>query len=298
MRSLDFSFLLAASRRRLVSAVILASMAGASLAHAKLHLKVSASSVTADAFAKWTTGKTFDQITTYNDPNATRSAVDLVLVLQALKTGGLDFDFEVVNVPNNARARIEVIQGGADIDGETVWDYVIDADAKSVLRTDPVIRDGKFEKGIYVSPTNEAILKVTTLEQLQQFVGATVASWDVDVKTLQAMKPKGVETAPKTENLFVMIDRKRADFTLMELSSQPDLSNESGGVKLIPIPGVKVALKGSRSWIVSKTSPNSAQIYDALVKGIKAMNDDKRINRAYRESGFLNPKMAEWKRLF
>ena len=126
----------------------------------------------------------------------------------------------------------------------------------------------------------------------------TVGSWALDAKTIEAMKLKGVEKAAKIENVFLMIDKQRADFTLGEFSANADLSVESNGVKLVPVPNCKVAIAGSRSWVVSKKSPNADALLAALQKGVKALRAESRIERALKESGFLNPKVVAWKRLF
>jgi len=274
-------------------------LATALSAQAKIHLKISATTQIAESFAKWTAEAPLNQITSYKNASANRPTVDLILELQALKAGGLDFDYEIVTAPNNARARLEVVQASADITAETTWDYLIDPEENNLLRTTPIILDGEFEKGIYVLPTNEKILKIKTLEELQQFTGVIVGSWEVDVRTLKAMQLKGLELPAKSENVYAMLAKERADFTLLELSSQPDLSSESGGVRLIPIPGVKIALKGGgRSWIVAKNSPNATVIHAALVKGVKQFRDEGRLTRAFKECGFINPRATDWKRLF
>jgi hypothetical protein len=267
-------------------------------AQAKVHLKISANTLISDSFAKWTAETPWDQIKKFDHPAANRGSVELVLELQALKSGGLDFDYEVTVVPNYERAKLEVVQGTADLTAETVWDDEIAEHAGKLLKTEPIVRDGEFEKGIYVLPTNDKILHVSTLEALRSFVGATVSTWALDVKTLDAMGLKGVEKAPKAENLYLMVQKQRADFTLLEFSSAPDMSSESGGVRLVPVPNCKIALKGARSWIVAKSSAQSKEIADALNVGVKKLRDDGTITRAYKECGFFHPKTGDWKRLF
>lgn len=279
-------------------ALALAAAAAAVSAHAGPALKISANSLIADSFAKWTAETPLEKIDRYASPHANRPTLDLVLQLQALKKGGLDFTYELVVVPNYERGKLTVVEGGADLTAETIWDSEIAEHSGVLLKTQAVIRDGEFEKGIYVLPTNSALLGVTSLEALRGFVGTTVGTWAIDVQTLEAMQLKGVEKAPKAENVFLMISKARADFTLMEFSSTADMSNENGGVKLVPIPGYKLALKGSRSWIVSKKSPAAAEIHAALEKGVDAMRQEERIVRAFRESGFFHPKTIEWKRIF
>jgi hypothetical protein len=268
----------------------------AATAEAKVHVKIAANSLIVESFNKWTAETPWDQIKSFNNANANRPTVDLVLELQALKAGGLDFDFELVPTPNYERAKLEVVQGSAQLAAETIWDNEIAENAATLLKTDPVIRNGEFEKGIYVLPTNEKILKITSLEELRGFVGVVVSNWGLDVKALEGIKPKGIEKAPKAENVFLMIQKQRADFTLQEFSSTPDMSVENSGVKLVPVPNCKVALAGSRSWVVSKAAPK--EIFDALQKGVAALRNEGRFTQAFKDCGFFHPKTLDWKRLY
>jgi hypothetical protein len=265
---------------------------------ARIHLKIAADSQIVDSFKSWTAVTPWEQITQYSGIYVNRPTLDLVLEIQALKAGGLDFDFELVPTPNYERAKIEVIEGRADLSAETIWDDEIAEKADALAKTDVVLQNGEFEKGVYTLPTNTKLLAISTLEELRQYVGVTVGTWALDVKTMEAMNLKGVERAIKIENVFLMIQKQRADFTLSEFSASADLSVENSGVKLVPVPNYKVAIAGSRSWVVSKKSPNADAVLAALQKGLKVLRADGRIDRALNESGFLNPKVANWKRLF
>ena len=264
----------------------------------KIHLKISANTLVADSIAKWTAQTPVEQIDRFDNPHANRPTVDFVLQLQALLAGGLDFDYELHIVPNYERAKIEVVHGYADLTAETIWDEEISAHPDALLPTAPVIRDGEFEKGLYVLPTHDRMLQVSSLEQLRGFVGATVVGWPTDVRSLEAMGLKGVEKAFKEEGLFQLLQRKRADFTLAEFAATADMSVTSDGIKLVPVPGCKVALSGSRSWIIAKKSPHARAIADALKRGLQSLRDEGRIERAFMESGFFHPKATRWKRLF
>jgi hypothetical protein len=286
------------SRSALSVASIVCALLLAPIAEAKTHLKISANTLIAESFEKWNAESPWDKVERYSGAHANRPTVDLVLQLQALKAGGLDFDFELVVGPNYERAKLEVIQGKADLAAETIWDDEIAENAGSLLKTEPIIRAGEFEKGIYVLPGNQQLLKISSLAELQGSVGATVSNWALDVKTVDAMKVKGHEKVGKLETVFLLIDKKRADFTLQEFSSNADFSIENGGLRLIPIPNCKVGLAGSRSWIVSKTSAHAKEVHEALARGTKILREKGTIERAFKECGFFNPQTASWKRLF
>ena len=265
-------------------------------ASAKTHLKISACAEATDAFKNWTAVTPWDQIKTYR--NASRPVVDLLLELQALKAGGLDFDFELVKKLNYEQAKIEVIEGRAELTAETIWGDEIAANPNELLKSEEVIRNGEFTKGVYVISTNAKMLQLTTVDELRDSVGVVVASWSLDVRTMEEMKLKDLVKAPRPEAVFSAIQKKQADFTLAEFSSAPDMSTLFGEFKFVPVPNCKVAIMGSRSFIVSKVSPEATAIHGALVGGLKILRDNGTIERAYRESGFFNPRVADWKRLY
>jgi hypothetical protein len=266
-------------------------------AYAKTHLKISVNAAAMDAFNNWNVSGSWGDIKSFKNGNATRPVVDLVLQLQALKAGGLDFDFELVRELTYELAKQAVIDGRADLTAETIWDDEIAANEAALMHTDAILQKGEFVKGVYVLPTNEKLLKATSAADLAGATAAVVSSWALDVKTDESMALKGVKKAATPEQVFTSIKRGDADFVLEEFSAAPDMSVTRAGIKLIPIPGVKAGLVGSRSWIVSKKCADADAVFKALVNGSKILQTDGTIKRAYTESGFFNPKVADWKSL-
>lgn len=283
-------------QRRLRCILLICSVFTLSLS-AKTPLKISASTQLIDEFNLWTATTPWEQITDFKNPHAIRPVVELILQLQALKASGLDFDFTLIPCPNYERAKITIVQGTADLGAETIWDDELAENETTLISSDPIIRLGEFTKGIYVLPTNTALLKATTLEDIQAFTGAVIPTWRLDAKTVAAIKPKSVESPNSFEAIFLMIQKKRADFTLQEFNSTLDMSLEVAGVKLIPIPNCTVALMGNRSWAIAKASPHAAIISEALKKGILSLRNAGTIEKAFTECGFFNPRVKNWKRI-
>jgi hypothetical protein len=264
-------------------------------ASATVHLKISASAEVAKAFENWTAATPWGQIKNYR--NASRPVVDLLLELQALKAGGLDFDFEIVPKLNYEQAKIEVVEGRADLTAETIWGDEIAANPKELLKTDEIIRNGEFAKGVYVLSTDDKMLKLTSRDELHERVGAVVATWLLDVKTMEGLKLKDLIKTPRPELVFAAIQKKQADFTLAEFSASPDMGTMFGEFKFVPVPNCKVPIMGSRSFIVAKASPQADAILAALAGGVKILRENGTIERAFKESGFFNPRVADWKLL-
>jgi len=267
------------------------------VADENITLTIAVSSLVADSFGKWTQQTPVFQIDRFDVPFANRPTVDLVLQLQALAAGGLDFHYELSVHQNHGRAVVEVIQGHNDLTAETVWDSELACNTDTLLSSQPVIRSGEFEKGIYVLPTNARVLEAKLPDALGEFVGTTVFNWTVDLRLLDELGLKRIEKASRMENVFQLIREGRADLTLLEFASTPDMSIENRGVKLVPIPQCKVALPGSRSWIVSRHSKHADAIVAAFERGIAALRQEGRIERAFRECGFLNARVSRWRRL-
>lgn len=263
-----------------------------------IHLRISVAAQTMDNFNNWTSVASWDDIQNFKNGNATRPVVDLVLELKALKAGALDFDFELVREIIYARAKQDVITGEADLTAETIWDNEIAANADRLLKTDPIIRTGEIMKGIYVLPNNETHFKLTTVNDLQNAVGAVVSTWETDLATLKSVPLKGIYEAASPEQAVLAVRRGQADFVLWEFSAFADMHITRGAVTLVPITGYKVGIAGSRSWIISRRTSNAEQILNALSAGIKILRENGTIERAYSESGFFNPKIANWKQLF
>ncbi|HYT74895.1 MAG TPA: methyl-accepting chemotaxis protein, partial [Vicinamibacterales bacterium] len=263
-------------------------------AGATMHLRFAVTTLVADSFARWTNQRPVAEIDDFGSAHATRGTVDLVLQLQALLAAGLDFDYELRVSDNIARTAHEVVQGYADLAAEALWN--VNIESGSMIAASPLTGNGEFEKGLYTVPANDRMLQVRSLEELRSCVGVTVVSWKVDVRTLTSMGLRRMEQVFKAESLFSVLAQRRADFTLLEFASTPDMSVTNGGVKLVPVPGCKVALPGSRSWVVSRLSPHADVLADALERGLQILRREGRIERAFRECGFFHPRVVEWKR--
>lgn len=270
---------------------------GGSGAGGRLKLRIAVATQVADSLRQWTAQTPVTAIRRFDSPHANRPTVDLVLQLQALAASGLDFDYELTVQQNHGRAVIEVVQGYADLTAETVWASEIATTPDDLLASQPVIRDGEFEKGLYGLPGNARLRGADFPAALAEFVGSTVFNWSVDLLLLELLGLKRIERASRIDNVFQLIREGRADFTLLEFAASPGMGVENNGVKLVPVPQCKVALPGCRSWIVAKRSPRAAVLVAALNRGLVALRREGRVERAFRESGFFNAQVAGWKTL-
>ena len=216
------------------------------------------------------------------------------LFRKAVLLGGLDARFEDFIVPTSARAR-ESLRSGAVLAGGTAqWHVYHAAVQDKVLESDEVIKRGWYEKGLYTTQSRLSHYAIRTDHDVAKYVIVTSKTWEVDWATLNAMPFALVHSAPTRATQFKMVAGGRGDFTLQDFSSRADLSIEEQGVTLFPVPGIKIALSGTRHFWVYKDDPASSIVFEALQRGLQLLHQQGEIKRALTESGVRNATVDGW----
>lgn len=217
-----------------------------------------------------------------------------ILFRKAVLLGGLDAYYEEFVVPNSVRARLSVFNGSVLSSGTAQWHIYLAESRGTVLESDVVIPSGISEKGLYVTKERLGRVALRSREDLQKLRAVTSDTWAVDWSTLAGLKLAALYSAPTRPLQFKMIEAARADFTLQDFSGLPDLSIEVQGIRLYPIPGVKIALTGCRHFFINKNHPDGRVVFESLQKGLNIMQHRGEIKRALVESGCLNKAVADW----
>jgi hypothetical protein len=230
----------------------------------------------------------------YGGPSARRDVIELVLLQQALHLGG--YEGRVILRPENSYLRaLKLIQDGkVPVSGALKWHEDIKPYTDTLFETPALVREGEFIAGLYTRATNQRALGATTLEQISHLSAASNAHWKADVATLKSLGIKKIHYSTYWVQIVRMVVAGRADVTLAPFQSNPDMKVIVDTVELVPIPGIKVALSGSRHWPVSKKHPQGAEIFAALEKGIAQLEKENIIQRAYEECGFFHPGVKTW----
>jgi ABC-type amino acid transport substrate-binding protein len=184
--------------------------------------------------------------------------------------------------------------GDVTMTAETIW--LTEINSSAFFISDPVVARGEFEEGFFVKPDDVAIKKVKTLDELRKYRAVSNENWIHDWMALKDMKIDAV-SSPTQEQIFKMIYARHADFTMQNFTTAKDLGIEVGGIYLVPIPGIKIAFMESRHFVISKKAPDAEKLYKALQSGLKKMRSNGTIKRALVESGFLNLRVKNWKKL-
>ncbi|MBH9552176.1 hypothetical protein [Inhella gelatinilytica] len=245
-------------------------------------------------FDRFVAGRAMADLHQYDGPHARRDVVELVLLMQALELGGWGPRPELVSVPTVPRLVRELALGQGVVSGTTYWKTDVDEPAAFHFSR-PMVQDGEFVAGLYTLATRADVLSVRERGDLRALRFVSNRHWRVDWATLQALGVTQVAHADQWEAMPRMIRAGRADVVLAPFQPGTDMGLTVGGVSLVPVPGVKVALRGTRHYLIPKAHPQAHRCNEVLEVGLRGLQDQGVVRRAYQQSGFFNPQVANWR---
>ncbi|QNM98135.1 hypothetical protein [Chitinimonas koreensis] len=236
-----------------------------------------------------------EQVGDYGGPYSRRDTVELLLTWQALRAAGYRGPIEMIPADSYERILAELQIGHADIGGTTAW--LDDLAGKPLDVSDPLIEDGQFEAGLFTLPTNRAALASTTPAAVRKLRAVSNRAWSADWAVLTELGVRRLENVPVWPSMVRMVAAGRVDFLLAPFQGTPDGSLFSEDIRLVPIPGVKLALPGSRHLPISRSSAGHRQAGELLNRGLAVLRRQGLLRRAYEESGFIQRRTADWRLL-
>lgn len=238
--------------------------------------------------------RTPEEITFFGGPHSRRDVAELILLQQALRLGGFTRPLKFIDEENYFRSIRNVVEGNTLSISGTIWLQDLDQVKHQVFISPPIVRDGEFLVGLYTSPNNQLALGSKTLAELTQLRVVTSRQWKPDLQTLESLGFHKIMYTPNWINMARMLNVGRVDFTPAPFGTDPDLRIKVESIELVPIPGIKMMIAGSRHWPISRKHPYGADFSAALNKGVAILREQGTIERAYRESGFFHPEVADW----
>jgi len=240
-------------------------------------------------------GRTPKCITNYSGPMSRRDIVELVLFQQALVAGGLDAHIQFKTAPTYLRISREIQVGSVAAAGNALWLSDLKKLRKDILISDAIIEDGNFEAGLYASPDNSKAMFANSLEKVQALTVVCNRNWTPDWLALEKLDLHEMHHIQIWTTMVRMVSHKRADFLLAPFQPTKGMLLRVDDTILAPIHGVKVNLQGSRHFAVSKHHPHGEKVFEALQKGLTMLKKKGIIDKAYRQCGFFNEKVRDWK---
>lgn len=229
-------------------------------------------------------------ISDYRGPGSRRDVVELLLVHQALALAGESRSVTLVPVPTYQRMLALVADGRADLTGSTVWASDIDANAARLQASSAFVADGQFVAGVFhAAGANGTAVKLKERDWAS-LTAVSSRTWTPDWTALQRLGLSSVYDTGEWPAMVRMVGAGRADFLLAPF--QPgsadggDPAIHFEGITLVPVPGLCIALPGSRHVAVARTAGGS-RVLQRLEQGLAQLQRRQAIQRAYTDAGFL-----------
>jgi hypothetical protein len=237
-------------------------------------------------------GKSVFDVTSLKSQHTNRNVADMVIIMQALKLGGLSPNLKLVLAPNYARELAMVRSGNVLIMHQDAWDVDFD---DAVYKSDALIPKGKFFKGFYIKESSLGKIRIERLEDFQRLSSVSSPRWTVDWDTLSQLNLKALYQTQDKVEMFKLVLLRNVDFTAQEFSQSDDMSYDTEHGRLFPVPGVKLALNASRHLMVSRAHPQGDYVFQAIQKGLRIMHTNGSIERYLSDIRFYRTETKNWK---
>ncbi|WP_221074987.1 hypothetical protein [Agarivorans aestuarii] len=230
----------------------------------------------------------------FSGAHSRRDVVEVALFVQALRLGGWKEPIYFSEVDSYQRTMRLLSHGDVVASATTMFTSDISAHP-SLLQTQPVVEQGEFEVGLYLKDSSPLLQQSSlTLDQIKALKVVSNKQWSVDWSTLEVLGFNQRMHTTKWQSQVKMVDVGRADALLAPFQASEDMSLQTFGVTLKPLPGIKLGLQDSRRFVISRSAVDNRRVFLALEMGLTELKRRGVITQAYQQSGFLQSKVADW----
>lgn len=239
-------------------------------------------------------GRNILDVDDYTGLHASRDVVEHALLIKAIRLGGFTLPVKYIQVDHPPR-RIKLMQQGLiHLSATPMWLNEVKRYEHKLHISKTVLAAGRAEAGLYTHSANTDVLAVKKPAELMKLVAVSNQNWQHDWKILKQLNFNGLYHTGKYTTMLDMIYKKRADVMLGPFYNSNDLSFTHNGETYLPISNFKVIMPDSRHFPVSRHTAHSQPLIEALDKGLAILQARGEIEKAYRQSGYVNDKVAQW----
>ncbi|RZQ53240.1 hypothetical protein C1E23_09930 [Pseudoalteromonas phenolica] len=220
--------------------------------------------------------------------------VEMILLQQALILGGIDKPIVFNPKPSvNILEYSDLISGDSLILARSVWHEDILDYRGSLYVSEPLVKFGEYEAGLYVAKRNLHLHNIQK-NQLDNLTVVANPRWKVDWRALHNTELNIVSFIGPWETMLEMVETNVVDTMLVNFSVSETLELNFENRLYVPINNLKVFLPDSRHFVVSKRHPEGKVVFEALNKGLAILRENGTIEKALKQSGFINEKVTDW----
>lgn len=231
-----------------------------------------------------------------NPSRPSRLEAELLILCNALERGGYGAERVFAFAYNYNRGLAEAVTGRVDLPTQTVWAAELSAYAEALLASAPVIDRGEWVVGLFTAASRADVVAARTPDAIRRLVAAAPRGWAEDWRALSALGLRGLIDVQENMRIPAMIAAGHADFTLLQFGPDADMGRLYGEppVRMVPIPGLKVAFDTSRHFAISRQRPDAETLKLALDAGLAEMRADGSLDLILGRVGLREPRVADW----
>jgi signal transduction histidine kinase len=222
-----------------------------------------------------------------------RDVVELAFFIRALETVRPNTEFTLIAIDSYAHGIEQLRQSAISCLATTCWESDLIAYAEEICISPPMISDGLSNVGIYTAPHNQLALRCKTLDDFRQLRLVSNRDWSADWNTLKHLGIDNCLDVKTWRQMVYMVSGNEVDALLAPFAIQDEFKIELDDCQLIPVPGLRIALRGSRHFACGK-SPQAVALAKAIFPELNRYLDDGSFIRALEECGFINTLTSSW----
>jgi len=220
--------------------------------------------------------------------------IEMILLQQALKLGGIDRPIIFNPKPSiNILEYSDLIAGDSLVLARSVWHEDILNYRGSLFVSEPIVEFGEYEAGLYVAKRNVHLHNLNK-QHLDKLTVVANPRWKVDWRALHNTDLNIVSFIGPWETMLEMVETNVVDAMLINFSVSSTLELNFENRLYVPVNNLKVFLPDSRHFVVSKRHPEGRAVFEALNKGLEILRSNGTIEKALKQSGFINEKVMDW----
>ncbi len=231
----------------------------------------------------------------YAGPGSRRDVVEVILMQQALDRADARFDIRFQTQADYGETLDALAEGRAIASATSAWMSDLAGRWEDLYITTAVIERGQFEAGFYTTPDNATALSAQSDAELRRLKAVSSRDWVVDWQTLNAFGVHRLTHADTWSTMVESVFAGEQDYLLAPFQRTEGMKLALERGTLVPIPGVKIGLTGSRHFAISRAHPRGSYFNASLHLGLMRLKKDGVVTRAYRDSGFINARVDDWR---
>ncbi len=222
-----------------------------------------------------------------------RDVVELAFFIRALETVRPNSDYKLIAIDSYANGIEQLRQSTITCLATTCWESDLIAYAEEICISPPMIADGLSIVGIYTAAHNQHALNCKSLDDFQQLRLVSNRDWSADWNTLKQLGIDNCLDVKTWRQMVYMVSSSEVDALLAPFATHHELTIELDDCQLIPVPGLRIGLTGSRHFACGK-SPQATALAKAIFAELKCYLDDGSFVRALEQCGFINTLTSSW----